>query len=66
MRICPFDGCLEKLADSTFACRRHWYSLTKAERDAIWSAYNSYMANRIGMEELRERQQAILGQRGTA
>ncbi len=66
MRTCPFHNCVEDLPDHIFACRQHWFSLGKSERSTIYAAYESYMRDEIDIEELRRRQQAVLGTRGTA
>lgn len=64
--MCPFTGCEKTVPDNIFACRGHWFSLNKTEQAEIHAAYNDYMEDRIGMEELRDRQQAVLGLRGSA
>lgn len=66
MRKCPFRDCDRTIADSMFACRGHWFKLSVGHRNAIWDAYNSYIADEITIEELRVRQQLILGDRGVA
>lgn len=66
MRQCPFNNCERQVPDHIFACRKHWYSLNQAHRAEIVEAYNQYLQNVIGIEELRERQQKVLGTRGTA
>lgn len=37
--LCYAIGCDVEVAPRLFACRRHWYMLPKAKRDAIWAAY---------------------------
>lgn len=67
MRRCPFHGCDQVLPDYLFACRPHWFSLNAKERAEIHAAYDDYMADEgAGVETLRQRQQAVLGTRGTA
>jgi hypothetical protein len=66
MRKCPFNNCAKPIPESMFACRGHWYSLSKPERDRVWSAYNAYVEDKIGVEELRAIQQEVLRDRGTA
>lgn len=66
MRQCPFTNCERTVPDTVFACRQHWFSLTKPERDEIWAAYRDYQDGIIGVEGLRDRQQAVLGLRGSA
>lgn len=66
MRQCPFSGCGLKIGDEIFACRRHWFSLTRQQRGQIKIAYAQYVEGEIGVEKLREIQQKILGDRGTA
>lgn len=66
MRTCPFDDCGKPIPDSLFACRAHWFSLTKAEQATIYAAYDSYLANQIDLGELRSIQQEVLGHRGKA
>ncbi len=64
MRICPFRDCTEQLPAWQFACRRHWFSLSPADRRQINDAYASYKNNMIGIEELRDIQRSVLGERG--
>ena len=66
MRKCPFNDCEEVIGDHLFACRRHWYSLNLTERQEVYAAYNDYTSDTIGVEELRRKQQEVLGERGTA
>lgn len=66
MRICPFGGCLKEIPQSLFACRKHWGSLNSKERAEVWAIYDSWLNEEIGWEEVRQRQQSILGVRGTA
>ena len=41
-RQCRAPGCEARHARSLFCCRRHWYSLPKPLRDAIWRAYRQH------------------------
>jgi hypothetical protein len=66
MRMCPFTGCNKNMPDNMFACRSHWFSLNKAEQREIHDAYDDYMAGVIDIERLRDRQQSVLGLRGSA
>jgi hypothetical protein len=66
MRICPFHGCTETIGDHLFSCVRHWSSLSRQHQQTIRAAYADYVAGNIGVEKLREVQQGILGERGTA
>lgn len=36
---CHATDCDVKVAPQMFMCRRHWYMLPKAMRDAIWRTY---------------------------
>lgn len=36
---CHATGCEVKTPPEMFMCRRHWYTLPKAMRDAIWRTY---------------------------
>lgn len=66
MRQCPFNDCPAEIGDDLFACRKHWYSLSDAERRRIWWAYREYLKDAMTMEELRAIQQQVLGTRGKA
>lgn len=66
MRTCPFNGCYKDLPENIFACRKHWNALDYSERLKITDLYRAYRDHRIGIEELRREQQAVLGNRGTA
>lgn len=65
-RKCPFNGCDQRTSPNMFCCRGHWFSLSKTDRDTIWSAYRRYTADAMGIEELRRIQQAVLGTKGVA
>jgi hypothetical protein len=62
MRNCPFSNCDATLADSIFACRRHWHMLTPKQKQTIHAAYADYKADQIGVKELRRIQQSVLDQ----
>ncbi len=66
MRKCPFNGCEEELPDTRFSCRLHWYALNLTDRHTIQEAYANYLSHDISLVELRQRQQEVLGDRGTA
>ena len=66
MRTCPFAGCGQRIAPNQFACRPHWFSLGDQERAEIWRAFRLWLNGRIDGDELRRRQQAVLGTRGRA
>lgn len=38
---CPKNGCKARVSRSQFACRRHWYEVSKETRQAIYEAYRS-------------------------
>lgn len=60
MRRCPFDGCNNKVPDSMFACRGHWFSLTKQQKARIWKCYGEYQEGEIDVEQLRKLQREVL------
>lgn len=66
VRTCPFNNCGATIPSDLFACRKHWYSLNKSERETIWAAYRDFLASRIDGETLRRVQQEVLGERGVA
>ena len=66
MRKCPFHGCERQIPDSVFACRPHWFSLNKADKTRIHDVYNAYTSDQLTVDELRQAQQEVLGDRGTA
>ncbi|MFO0806055.1 MAG: hypothetical protein U0791_23365 [Gemmataceae bacterium] len=66
MRTCPFNGCGQKIPDKLFACRGHWFRLSRVEKSAIDTAYRRYLDGHIDVVELRRIQQDVLGNRGTA
>jgi hypothetical protein len=66
MRQCPFDECKATIDDSKFACARHWFQLSQNDRQTIHAAYADYQAGNIDVDKLREVQQEVLGERGTA
>jgi hypothetical protein len=66
MRTCPFKNCCESIPDHLFACRGHWRSMSPDEQRQIHVLYGRYLDGRIGIEELRNEQQEVLGARGTA
>lgn len=36
---CHAKGCDERVPPRMFMCRRHWYTLPKATRNAVWAVY---------------------------
>lgn len=60
MRECPFHGCGEVIEPDKFACKKHWFSLSKEQQDEVHAAYREYCSDKIGMDELRKRQEAVL------
>lgn len=66
LRQCPFHGCNIRIPGSVFACRRHWFSLNRAERLKVYDSYGRWQAGELSLEELRAIQQQVLGTRGTA
>lgn len=36
---CHANGCETAVPRKMFMCRRHWYMLPKAMRDAVWAEY---------------------------
>lgn len=36
---CHWPGCQKQVPPAMWGCQRHWFSLPKEIRDAIWSAY---------------------------
>lgn len=38
---CPKNGCNRRVPRAQFACREHWYQVSKPTRDAIYAAYRS-------------------------
>lgn len=37
--LCAAEGCENFIPLSVLCCRRHWFMVPKALRDAIWEAY---------------------------
>lgn len=37
--VCHATGCDTHVPPRMFMCKRHWYMLTKAERDSLWAVY---------------------------
>ncbi len=66
MRICPFHGCVARIPDHVFACLGHWRALGHGDKIEVYAAFDAYMMDEIDLEELRAKQQAILGDRGNA
>lgn len=60
MRTCPFTGCKATIPDHLFACGRHWHSLNPRQQRHIYAAYDDYLADKIGFDALRRRQQQVL------
>lgn len=66
-RHCPFHDCpVDDLSHEMFACRKHWFSLSMAQRFRINSAFRDYRDDKISLIQLRRIQQSVLGSRGTA
>lgn len=67
LRECPRAGCTKRITSDLFACSSHWYSLPRAERDAIWRAYRAWSAGGgtfADLETAHDRAFAIWGQDG--
>lgn len=43
--VCHAHGCTTSVPPSMFMCRRHWYSVPKPLRDAIWREYQRGQEN---------------------
>lgn len=41
MHTCHATDCNVRVPPEMFMCKRHWFSLPKKMRDAIWSSYRS-------------------------
>jgi len=41
MNKCPHPTCGRSKPIQNYACRQHWFSLTKVLRDAIWAGYRA-------------------------
>ena len=44
--LCHARGCETHVPPKMFMCRKHWYMLPKATRDAVWAAYVPGQENR--------------------
>jgi hypothetical protein len=44
-RKCRWPGCTVMVRPNLYACKRHWYSLPRTLRDAIWEAYQPGQEN---------------------
>lgn len=58
---CHAHGCNVPVPASMFMCRRHWYSLRKPMRDAIWREYRPGQENdkRAGLRYAAVQRRAI-------
>lgn len=63
-RRCPFGNCTRRIPSRLFACAYHWFTLTKADQAAIYAAYEDFRNGVIDGNQLRDRQQGILKERG--
>jgi hypothetical protein len=59
-RVCPFDHCGKSIPATMFACRKHWFSLSRKQQDHIWEAYRAYLGRGISLETLRAHQAEVL------
>lgn len=37
--LCPVPGCKVSRRAHQVCCRKHWYQVPKADRDAVWASY---------------------------
>lgn len=58
MNKCPF--CDVSLPSTRFACTKHWFALSPAQRSTINKGYTDYLHDRIGIERLREIQDEVI------
>ena len=65
-RTCPFNDCGKAIDANIFACGRHWRSLGPGDKAAIYDCFAKWRSGEIDGDELRRRQQNVLGLRGTA
>jgi hypothetical protein len=54
-RRCYGPDCETQISEKLAFCRKHWYTLPKMWRDAIWASLHKYGAGTVGhMETLKE------------
>jgi hypothetical protein len=61
---CCWNECGEKINATMFLCTKHWRALNKTDQRLIYQMYREYTEGSITVGQLRERQQAVLGERG--
>lgn len=63
MRQCPAPNCKILIPQSLFACRSHWFSISKEVRTEIYAAYRRFVKARDGgnvtIEELTRAAEAL-------
>jgi hypothetical protein len=59
-RHCPINNCGAAIVAERFACGRHWFQLSRAERAEIYAVYDGWKRGEVEAEELRRRQQAVI------
>lgn len=60
MRVCPFHGCKMMISTDLFACRIHWKTMSKEDREAIMDAWLAYQNDKLDLTSLRARQDEIM------
>lgn len=38
---CPKNGCTKAIKHHQYACRNHWYEISKSTRNRIWKAWEA-------------------------
>lgn len=59
-RQCPFPGCSENLPESIFACRKHWYQISRPDQEIIWGIYRRWQAGDVAPDELLAVQKEVI------
>jgi hypothetical protein len=60
MRRCPFKGCLKVIGSEYFACKSHWFLLSKEQADAVRYAYRQWKEGNRSISWLRDFQSKII------
>ena len=58
---CHAEGCKTEVPPRKFMCKRHWYMLSKADRDRVWDLYTPFqeVTKTPSMEYLEHAQACI-------
>lgn len=60
MRNCPFPNCRESIPDENFACRKHWPTMPKEEREQVAKIWEAFRQGHMTAEQFQDAQDEVM------